>query len=534
MRQMAQKLTPPSAVITPNVFHQLPFPQIAIQLVSGSFDKTLITWSMETGRALATFVGHDGPIRCVKFSPTMKEIVSCSDDSTIRVWNAHTSQLITTLTGHTGAVQSISISPNGMQIASGSNDKTVCLWDWKGNLVGWNMAGHTKPVAYVTYSPDGKSVASASEDGTVRFWDARRHCPSRNYSTLHRGGSVTISPTWKYIASIKFDDQHEPAPKVCVWNLETRAFVETFDYLRHGISKAPGLPMSFSVDERFLMVGCGDNSLHGLEILSGRTVTFPSAGHKDSIMSVSVSPDGRHIASGSADTTVRLWDMSTMADPVDDEVWGMFTSFSPDGKLVVSASSSTTLRLWNSSSFSPDGRLVVSASSSTPLRLWNSSSHVRDGQVLDGQAGQMRFIAFAPDGSRIAGVSFESAIYLWDVETCRLIASSVADHISQPISISFTHGQRLVVRYSNAPLTIWEENYGEILVASGALWMESIPDGIQPPNFNLAVTRDRRRLLRGVRWFFGEANNSGVWAFLGNHIIRARENGSVTVVPVSR
>ncbi len=121
-------------------------------------------------------------------------------------------------------------------------------------------------------------------------------------------------------------------------------------------------------------------------------------GHADSVLSVSYSPDGRTLASGSDDGTVKLWDVASGAEKVTLKghalsVWSV--SFSPDGRTLASGSLDKTVKLWDvasgaekvtlkghadsvlSVSFSPDGRTLASggdggggAENASPSNLW--------------------------------------------------------------------------------------------------------------------------------------------------------------------
>jgi WD40 repeat protein len=65
----------------------------------------------------------------VSISPDGKTLASGSLDKTIKLWNLETVQEIRTLNGHSDSVYSVSISPDGKTLASGSLDKTIKLWN---------------------------------------------------------------------------------------------------------------------------------------------------------------------------------------------------------------------------------------------------------------------------------------------------------------------------------------------------------------------------------------------------------------------
>jgi len=147
-------------------------------------------------------------------------------------------------------------------------------------------------------------------------------------------------------------------------------------------------------------VGCWDG---------GAVVSGPFKGHSSIVNSVSFSPDGKCVASGSDDNTIRVWDAETGA-----VVSGPFeghssfvnsVAFSPDGKRVASGSSDNTICVCDaetgavvsgpfeghsyavrSVAFSPDGKRVVSGSDDGTIRMWGAYKTLNDCQVLDGPA----------------------------------------------------------------------------------------------------------------------------------------------------
>ena len=156
-------------------------------------------------------------------------------------------------------------------------------------------------------------------------------------------------------------------------------------------------------------------------------------GHTEAVTCVAFSPDGETLASGSSDTTVRLWNVETgteKATLIGHTQIVNSVVFSPDGKTLATGSWDYTVRLWDvetetekarqgylhpnnvlSVSFSPDGKtLAIAFDNSTRLQ---DVATGRDRAVLDGG----RDVSFSPDGKTLAILGKNRDILLWDAET---------------------------------------------------------------------------------------------------------------------
>src|SRR5436309_116764 len=128
-------------------------------------------------------------------------------------------------------------------------------------------------------------------------------------------------------------------------------------------------------------------------IPQGFTLRHTLQGHSEVIFCIAWSPDGRVLASGALDNTIRLWDGQTgqHVRTLEGHSEGIFSiTWSPDGRVLASSSPDNTIRLWDghtgqamrtleghtdnikSLSFSRDGRLLASKSHDNTVRIWRT------------------------------------------------------------------------------------------------------------------------------------------------------------------
>ncbi|MFH1137461.1 MAG: SUMF1/EgtB/PvdO family nonheme iron enzyme, partial [Pseudomonadota bacterium] len=196
--------------------------------------------------------------------------------------------------------------------------------------------------------------------------------------------------------------------------------------------------VGFSPDGRFLAGGDADGTIRIWD-LAGGEVKDVFSGHSGAVNSVAFSPDGRFLAGGDDNGAIRIWDLASgevkavfsgHADAVNSVV------FSPDGLTLASGSEDKTIKLWDvaaneekatfsgptgavaSLCFSPNGVFLASGGGDGTIKIWNAAFEVEVFE-LGRHSNMVKSLNFSPDGRFLASGGADGTIKLWDAAASR-------------------------------------------------------------------------------------------------------------------
>jgi WD40 repeat protein len=307
---------------------------------------------------------------------------------------------------------------------------------------------HGGRIYSLALSPDGRVLASRGLDGVVRLWDVSTAKELRSFPLSGSGrwtDTVALAPDGKLLAAAT-DLPGAAGSAVLVWDPVTGREVHRLTVKDGRVSAvvfAPGAGTLAGVTGA--VVGLWD-------VAGGREIRR-LRGHEGEIEVVAVSADGKTLATGGRDGTVRLWDLTAgaelrrldgrlpLAPDVEIDLGGfkrklqqrgvLSLAFSRDGRrLAAAASGAQTLCLWDTDTgrmrppfegdcrevtavvFLPDGRTLLSGSWDGTIRLWDVAGR-KEVRHFQGQSGPVLSLALCPDG-RTLMVGGRRTIRLWD------------------------------------------------------------------------------------------------------------------------
>jgi WD40 repeat protein len=520
---LTQSLTPPGGpLIRTFLGHDKSIMAVAVThdgnyALSGSDDKTLKLWDLNSGQEIRTFKGHTDSIRAVALTADGHYAISGSSDKTIKLWDLKSGQEIRTFEGHTDSIRAVALTADGHYAISGSSDKTLKLWDLNSGQEIRTFKGHTDSINAVALTADGHYAISGSSDKTLKLWDLNSGQEIRTFKgrtdsvyaveltadghhaifrprdgklkrrDLNNGPDYRMLEDWGHSFKITtFAVTVDGRYALCgseegifqLWDLKSDQEIRIFgNYMSwiHAVTLTPDNRYALSSHYDILILW---------DLEKGQEIRRFD-GHNEQINAVALTADGHYVISGSSDKTLKLWDLTSDCKISGLEGHANFitaVALTPDGHYAISGSDDGTIKLWdhenaqniqtfeghhlfpvNGLALTPDGRCIVSASYSNLLKIWNPES-TQSIRTLEGHDFGVNAVALTPDGKYAVSGSNDCVLKLWDLETGHEIRTfySSNPHPIEMIAVT-PDGSRAISVSSDHRIKLWDLESGKEL-----------------------------------------------------------------------
>ncbi|MBE8516423.1 hypothetical protein ILP97_02645 [Amycolatopsis sp. H6(2020)] len=313
------------------------------------------------------------------------------------------------------------------------------------------------------FSQDGKHVLTSDTDGTlqVRTWDTE-HGVGATTQTLRADGSWLSSPVFssdgRRIAVVG-----DEGLWVWDWGQVLAGGAQPVLLRRSTDRPSSRGKIALSSDGRRVASGNSDGTVR-IWNAAGDDQPTVLRGHDGRVSDVAFSRDGKWLASGGEDGTIRLWSLADGGSPVvlrghEGAVYAV--AFSPDGLHLTSAGADGTVRVWDLArkadavvlgrheggafdvAYSPDGHSIASAGNDGAVKIWNADV-AAEPMVLRGHRGAIGSVAFSPDGHSVASVGHDGTVKIWDVDEVGDLTVLRGRH-GRSVSVAASQDGRMVV-----------------------------------------------------------------------------------------
>ena len=239
----------------------------------------------------------------------------------------------------------------------------------------------------------------------------------------------------------------------------------------------------FSPDGKMLATGSRETTVKILEIPTGKVLSTFRA--DDSVIwSVAFNSNATQLVAGTYYWRVMIWDLPTATEepfPVFEHrapIWSVVMG--PDDEIVASSSGDKTVKVWNvktgslifsfpdhsdtiySIDISSDGRKLVSGSADQTIKIEDLDTGDLI-NTLNGHTGAIRSVKITPDGKKIVSGSYDTTVKIWDLKTGKLI-KTLSGHTAEVISVDISRDGRYIASGSkDNSIKIWDLETGELL-----------------------------------------------------------------------
>ncbi len=273
-------------------------------VATGSEDKTIRLWNLDTGTEIGILTGHQKSIESIAFHPHKSGLLLSGDRSgQIKLWQVDPAEELISIDSQQGKVNCLAISPDGKLIVSGGSDKTIKIWcfglsDERSIDYLVTLKAHQLGVNGIAFNPIEGEVkfASVSSDRRLMLWGMESKTPLSIFSNHTQAvQTLAISPNGNFLATAGDDGL------ILIWDVDHRKLTRTISAHRWTISS-----LSFLADGATLVSASWDKSIKFWNVNSGEEIDCLSV-HEAEVLAMEIFDERQRIVTASRDRTAKIW-----------------------------------------------------------------------------------------------------------------------------------------------------------------------------------------------------------------------------------